>query len=81
MIEKELKIREVSGDYAANIQPETIMVRNSQSSAINSDIARLKGARLVTSVEPNEGVRIISALRNLSQVLLYLLPCRFCNQQ
>lgn len=55
-------IRDVFGDYAANIQPETIMVRNSQSSAINSDIARLKGARLVTSVEPNEGVRINEGL-------------------
>jgi putative DNA primase/helicase len=55
-------IRDVFGDYAANIQPETIMVRNSQGSAINSDIARLKGARLVTSVEPNEGVRINEGL-------------------
>lgn len=55
-------IRDVFGDYAANIQPETIMVRNSQSSAINSDIARLKGARLVTSVEPNEDVRINEGL-------------------
>lgn len=55
-------IRDVFGDYAANIQPETIMVRSSQSSAINSDIARLKGARLVTSVEPNEGVRINEGL-------------------
>lgn len=55
-------IRDVFGDYAANIQPETIMVRNSQSSAINSDIARLKGARLVTSVEPNEGVRLNEGL-------------------
>ena len=55
-------IRDVFGDYATNIQPETIMVRNSQSSAINSDIARLKGARLVTSVEPNEGVRINEGL-------------------
>lgn len=55
-------IREAFGDYSANIQPETIMVRNSQSSAINSDIARLKGARLVTSVEPNEGVRINEGL-------------------
>ena len=55
-------IRDVFGDYAANIQPETIMVRNSQSSAVNSDIARLKGARLVTSVEPNEGVRINEGL-------------------
>ena len=55
-------IRDIFGDYAANIQPETIMVRNSQSSAVNSDIARLKGARLVTSVEPNEGVRINEGL-------------------
>ena len=55
-------IRDVFGDYATNIQPETIMVRNNQSSAINSDIARLKGARLVTSVEPNEGVRINEGL-------------------
>lgn len=55
-------VRDVFGEYAANIQPETIMVRNSSSSAINSDIARLKGARLVTSVEPNEGVRINEGL-------------------
>jgi putative DNA primase/helicase len=55
-------IRDIFGDYATNIQPETIMVRSNQSSAINSDIARLKGARLVTSVEPNEGVRINEGL-------------------
>ena len=55
-------IRDVFGDYAANIQPETIMVKSSQSNAINSDIARLKGARLVTSVEPNEGVRLNEGL-------------------
>ena len=55
-------IRDIFGDYAANIQPETIMARSNQSTAINSDIARLKGARLVTSVEPNEGVRINEGL-------------------
>lgn len=55
-------IRDVFGDYAANIQPETIMVKSNTGSAINSDIARLKGARLVTSVEPNEGVRINEGL-------------------
>lgn len=55
-------IRDIFGDYAANIQPETLMVKNNSSSAINSDIARLKGARLVTSVEPNEGVRINEGL-------------------
>ncbi len=55
-------IRSVFGDYSANIQPETIMVRSAAATAINSDIARLKGARLVTSVEPNEGVRINEGL-------------------
>lgn len=55
-------IRYVLADYAANIQPETIMIKSAQNSAINSDIARLKGARLVTSVEPNEGVRLNEGL-------------------
>ena len=55
-------IRDVFGDYAANIQPETIMVKSNTGNAINSDIARLKGARLVTSVEPNEGVRLNEGL-------------------
>lgn len=55
-------IRSVFGDYATNIQPETIMMKNVSGSAINSDIARLKGARLVTSVEPNEGLRINEGL-------------------
>lgn len=55
-------IRDIVGDYAANIQPETIMVRKTGGNVINSDIARLKGARLVTSVEPNEGMRINEGL-------------------
>lgn len=54
-------IRYIFGDYASNIQPETLMIKSSNSSA-NSDIARLKGARLVTSVEPNEGVRLNEGL-------------------
>ena len=55
-------LRELFGEYATNVQPETIMVRNNNNSSANSDIARLKGARLVTSVEPNEGVRINEGL-------------------
>ena len=54
-------IRELLGDYSTNIQPETIMVKNNQSSA-TSDIARLKGARFVTTAEPNEGVRLNEGL-------------------
>ncbi|MDE6833447.1 MAG: hypothetical protein K2J39_04270 [Ruminococcus sp.] len=54
-------VRKIMGDYATNIQPESIMVKTSTNTA-NSDIARLKGARLVTSVEPNEGMRLNEGL-------------------
>jgi len=54
-------ISAIMGDYATNIQPETIMVQNRQSGA-NSDIARLKGARFVTTVEPNQGARLNEGL-------------------
>ena len=54
-------VRKIMGDYATNIQPESIMVKSSTNTA-NSDIARLKGARLVTSVEPNEGMRLNEGL-------------------
>lgn len=54
-------IRKIMGDYATNIQPESIMVKASTNTA-NSDIARLKGARFVTSVEPNEGMRLNEGL-------------------
>jgi len=53
-------INAILGDYAVNIQPETIMVKNTQGA--NSDIARLKGARFVTTVEPNEGARLNEGL-------------------
>ena len=55
-------IRSIFGDYCTNIQPETIMVKNAPNGAANSDIARLKGARLVTTVEPNEGARVNEGL-------------------
>lgn len=55
-------LREMMGGYITNIQPETIMVRSGSGNAANSDIARLKGARLVTSVEPNEGMRLNEGL-------------------
>ena len=54
-------IRHIMGDYAANIQADTIMVKRNNGSA-NSDIARLKGARMVTSSESNEGMRIDEGL-------------------
>lgn len=55
-------LRHIMGDYATNIQPQTIMVNPKSGNAPTSDIARLKGARLVTSVEPNEGMRLDEGL-------------------
>lgn len=54
-------ITEMFGNYSTNIQPQTIMVKQ-QSSAANPDIAKLNGARLVTTTEPNEGVRMDEGL-------------------
>lgn len=54
-------IRSIAGDYASNIQPETLMLKGNNSGA-SGDIARLKGARFVTSVEPNEGMRLNEGL-------------------
>lgn len=52
-------ISEIMGSYAVNIQPETIMVKRAGGgSGANSDIARLKGARFVTTTEPDEGMRL-----------------------
>lgn len=54
-------ITEMLGNYTTNIQPQTIMVKNLSNGA-NSDIARLQGARLVTTTEPNDGMRFDEGL-------------------
>ena len=55
-------LADMLGDYASNAQPETIMMKRDGSSGINSDIARLKSARLVSTEEPTEGVRLNEGL-------------------
>lgn len=54
-------ISDLLGSYASNVQPDTIMMRKNDSGA-NSDIARLKSTRFVTSEEPTEGVRLNEGL-------------------
>jgi len=54
-------IADMLGGYANNAQPETIMMKRNGDS-IGSDIARLKSARLVTTEEPTEGVRLNEGL-------------------
>lgn len=55
-------ISDILGDYAANVQPETIMLSKMNTSGANSDIARLQSTRFVTSEEPTEGVRLNEGL-------------------
>lgn len=50
-------LNDVFGTYAMNIQPQTIAVKNGNSGA-NQDIARLQGARFVTTTEPNRGMKL-----------------------
>jgi putative DNA primase/helicase len=47
-------------DYAARTPTETLLVK--RTGAIPNDVARLKGARLVTAVEADEGRRIAEGL-------------------
>lgn len=56
-------IADMMGTYSANVQPETIMLQKSFiGGGANSDIARLKSTRFVTSEEPTEGVRLNEGL-------------------
>lgn len=50
-------IATMMGEYASSCQPETVMLRDRNNTA-RSDLARLKGARLVVTSEPNDGCRL-----------------------
>lgn len=55
-------IADLMGGYAANTQPETIMMKRWGDSGASGEIARLKSERFVTSEEPTEGVRLNEGL-------------------
>lgn len=48
---------ELMGEYASSCQPETVMMRD-KNSAARTDIARLRGCRMVSTYEPNEGSKL-----------------------
>lgn len=54
-------IRYILGDYAVNIDINSLMVKKFGNTA-SSDIARLQGARLVTAGENNDGTRLDEGL-------------------
>ena len=53
-------LSDIMGSYASTMQASSIMVK--QNNGINTDIARLKSSRFVTSSEPNEGFRFDEGL-------------------
>ena len=58
-------IADIMGNYAMNVQPDTLMLQSRLGSAgggANSDIARLKSARFITCEEPTEGMRLNEGL-------------------
>lgn len=55
-------VSDLLGNYSSNVQPETIMLKRGDGGGANSDIARLKSTRFVTSEEPTEGVRLNEGL-------------------
>ena len=56
-------LADLLGNYSANAQPESLMIHSKLGgTGANSDIARLKSARFVTSEEPTEGVRLNEGL-------------------
>lgn len=50
-------LAKLMGDYATTCNPETVMLRN-RNSGIRSDIARLRGIRMVTTTETEDGERL-----------------------
>lgn len=55
-------VSDVAGNYAKQMNVQTIVAKKNQSGSPNSDVARLEGARIVTSSELNEGDRFDESL-------------------
>lgn len=55
-------VSDIAGNYAKQMNVQTIVAKKNQSGSANSDIARLEGARIVTSSELNEGDRFDESL-------------------
>ena len=57
----EKAIEATLGDYAEATPPETLMIRYGEGGGPSEDIARLRGARFVSSIESEEGRRLAEA--------------------
>lgn len=55
-------IRDLLGEYAEQSNTETFMMKQSSGNGASSDVARLKGSRLVAATESDEGKRLAESL-------------------
>ena len=55
-------VANIFGDYACNVQPQSLAKRGIDGAAPSPDMTRLKGARLVTAPEPEKGLELNIAL-------------------
>ena len=55
-------IAHIFGDYARTVQPHTLTRRSADGASPSPDMARLKGARLVNTSEPEKGMELNVAL-------------------
>jgi putative DNA primase/helicase len=55
-------IKNVVGSYGLNTQPETVMTKKKDATELGADVARLKGARFVSTVETSEGSKLNESL-------------------
>ena len=55
-------VEHILGEYAKNTQPQTLARRHNDGGAPTPDIARLKGARLVSTPEPEKRLELNTAL-------------------
>ena len=73
------------GDFAVNIKASTLLTSNNTQSTPDNEIARLRGARLVTASEPKKGISlgddVIKTITNskakITARLLYQEPFDF----
>lgn len=55
-------VRHVFGDYARNVEPETLQRAKRSAGGPSEDIARLAGVRLITAAETDDGGQVAEAL-------------------
>ncbi len=74
-------INDLLGDYAMNCPSSTFIRKNNQGGGVPNDVARLKGARMVTAVENNQNVSFDESMIKQLTGGTDKLTARFLNKE